>query len=126
MPNTDNKGYKLPVFVPKAGQVITVFAFCSCYQDGFITGDKPGLRHCNAQNFYPVTNISFALNFYPCLRSASSGRSATLVMLNKICTRTTKTRAIRQLAERNLPLLPGRYKQSATIKVITLKTSAAK
>jgi hypothetical protein len=40
------------------------FAFCSCYQDIYVTGDKPVPFHCNAQNFHPVTNISFASNLY--------------------------------------------------------------
>ena len=38
--NTDNKGKLL----------VTVFAICSCYQDNFITGDKPGPRRCTALN----------------------------------------------------------------------------
>jgi hypothetical protein len=36
--NTDNKGKLL----------VMVFATCSCYQDSFVTGNKPGPLHCYA------------------------------------------------------------------------------
>ena len=48
-------------------------------------------------------------NLYPRLRFATTGHSATRVILPKSCTRTDKNCAIRQMAEHNLPILPGRY-----------------
>jgi hypothetical protein len=70
----------------------------SLYRD---TAPVPIYQHSATETAFPAT-------YQLC--------TATRVMLNKICTRPdsyreAKTRAIRQLAEHNLPLLPGRYKQ---------------
>jgi hypothetical protein len=59
-PNTDNK----------INRFVTSFATYSCIQDNFVTGDKPGPRHCNAKKLYALTYASFASILYRDTRNA--------------------------------------------------------
>jgi len=86
-----------------------VFAICSCSQDKFVIGVKPGYAHLQTIKFLHQDKFLAPRQLVPrhCtsdhlpifryrdnLQATYQLCTATLVMLNRICTRTAKTRAI--------------------------------